>query len=302
MLDSLRAEFPGATGAVTRLRRPIVGREPVLWAFLSAAGAGFIVGGIVGLFLATGFPAFLPPTEPRPPWLTYANLTQTSAAFAIGAVAFRTGGLRALALYLAWSLLLVIAQLPGRQLSCERSGQFAGLDPDLRPACDLFGLIAQRWPIWLALALGALGSRWLLRTGNARPSLLLRGASVYAVVVALAGMSYSFLTIVTLSYRDSSTNVTLTAIYVAVQIVSGVLTGLVLQRASPAASVLVAVLMLSSLSLTLPLAIQNQSGSPSLPLEVQFIVWSGIAAPIVAAVCVLGARLTVRRARAGTTS
>src|SRR4051812_26812072 len=107
MIDGLRAEFPSATGWVARLRRPAVGRESIWWAFLSAAGAGFVVGGIVGLVVLTAAPVLFSATEPRPTWLTYSFFTQTAASIAIGAVALRSGGFAALALYVLYQLALI---------------------------------------------------------------------------------------------------------------------------------------------------------------------------------------------------
>lgn len=172
MRDALRAEFPGAAGWVGRLRTPTVAREPLRWAFLSAAGAGFILGALVGLVLFTVAPIILPATEPRPSWLNSSVVTQTAASIAVGAVALRSGGLSALALYVLYELALILAAFPGRQYGCT---QFAARDPSRPFSCDLPGVIVDQWPTWLALTLGAIGSRWLLRPRGEGANRLLRG-------------------------------------------------------------------------------------------------------------------------------
>ena len=290
MIDVLRAEFPSATGWVARLRRPVVSREPVGWAFLSAAGAGYVVGGIVGLVVLTAAPFLFSSTEPRPTWLTYSFITQTAASIAIGAVALRSGGVAALALYVFYQLALILAMFPGRQYTCA---QFGGQDPSRPFSCDLLGVVVDRWPMWLALAVGAASSRWVLRAGDGGANRLLRGAGVFVVVVTIATTLYGVLTYATLSFRESSFQPIFTAVYVGGELVAGLLAGLVLRRAPAAASVLLAVLILSSLAFALPLAISN--GGPTMPLEMAFIQWSGVAASVLGAAGVLVVRLLVSR-------
>ncbi|MDQ2950996.1 MAG: hypothetical protein M3R54_01890 [Chloroflexota bacterium] len=290
MIDGLRAEFPGVTAAITGLRRPIVGREPVFWAFLAAVGAGFIVSAIVGLLLFVGSPLVFRPTEPRPPWLTYANLTQTTAAFAVGAVALRAGGLRALAPYVAWSVLLLIAQLPGRQLSCSRSG---GIDPSLLGPCDLPGLMLSRWSTWLALALGAAASRWLIAIGPAGANLTLRAAGVFGLVLTAAGTSYGLVTIATLGFGQLLFDFALTTAYLVAELVAGALAGLILARSRSAAVVLVALLVLSGLASTLPNVRANWI--PNMPLQMMFLSYSVAFAPVVGGVGIVVGWIVGRR-------
>lgn len=292
MIDGLRGEFPGATGWVTRLRQPTVVREAVWWAFLSAAGAGFIVGGIVGLVLLMLVPVILPATEPRPSWLTYPVVTQTAASIAVGAVAMRSGGPAALALYVLYQLALIVAAFPGRQITCTQVG---GHDPSRPFSCDLASVIVDRWPTWLALAVGAVGSRWLLRAGERGANRLLRGAGVFAVALTLATTLYGVLTYATLSFRQSSFDF-YTAIYVPYvlgQLIGGVVAGFVLRRAPAAASVLVAALILSSLASSLPFAIRN--GIPDMPPQMAFFQWSGVIASVLGAGGVLIVRLLTYR-------
>lgn len=289
MRDALRAEFPGAAGWVGRLRKPTVAREPIRWAFLSAAGAGFILGGVVGLVLFTVGPIILPATEPRPSWLNSSVVTQTAASIAVGAVALRSGGLATLALYVLYELALILAAFPGRQYACT---QFAARDPSRPFSCDLPGVIVDQWPTWLALTLGAIGSRWLPRPGDEGANRLLRGAGVYAVVLTVASTLYGVLIYATLSFTESFSIVS-AGIYVLGTILAGVLAGLVLRRAPVAARVLVAVLILSSLALALPMAINN--GRPTMPWEMALIQWSGVAASVLGAAGLLvGGQLASR--------
>ena len=289
MIDGLRAEFPGATGWIMRLRQPIVARESLWWAFLSAAGAGFIMGGIVGLMLLTAVPVIFPATEPRPSWLTYPVLTQTAAAIAIGAVALRSGGRAALALYVLYQLALIVATFPGRQRLCLFG------NPTFPLTCDIPGLIVDRWPIWLALAIGAAVSRWLLRAGDAGANPLLRGAGVFAVALTAATTTYGLLTITTLSFRQSSFDFIFTGVYVLGQIVGALLAGLVLRRAPMAATVLLAALILSAVAATLPNVLANRI--PNMPLELLFLQWAVVVAPVLGAATLVAVHLIWRRDR-----
>jgi len=299
MIDGLRGEFPSATGWVARLRQPSVARESVSWAFLSAAGAGFIVGGIVGLVVLTAAPVLFSATEPRPTWLMYPVITQAAASIAVGAAALRSGGPAALALYVLYQLALIVAAFPGRQITCEQLGR--GPVPNFAYSCDIPGVIVDRWPMWLALAVGAAGSRWLLRAGADGANRLLRAAGVFAVVLTLATTLYGVLTIATLSFRQSSFDFIFTAVYVLGELVAGIVAGFVLRRAPAAASVLIATLILSSLASSLPLAIRN--GIPNMPLQMAFFQWSVVDASVLGATAVLIVRLfAARERRPGTIS
>jgi hypothetical protein len=231
-----------------------------------------------------------PATEPRPTWLTYSFITQTAASIAIGAVALRSGGFAALALYALYQFALILAAFPGRQYSCM---QFGGRDPSRPFTCDLPDFVIDRWPMWLALAVGAAGARWLLRPGDDGANRLLRGAGAFAVVLTVATTLYGVLTYATLSYRESSSQLIFTAVYVGGELVAGLLAGLALSRAPAAASVLLAILIVSSLTFALPLAIRN--GGPTMPFEMAFIQWSGVAASVLGAAGVLIVRLFASR-------
>ncbi len=290
MFEGLRAEFPEVGRVALRLRGPAIAREPLGWAFLSAAGAGFMVGGILTLVAIVLWPILFPPTEPHPEWLTFRSLTTASAAIAIGAVAIRARGPAALALYALYELAQILVQLYGRQLAC-RFDQNAPPPPlGLHFSCDLSGLIVDRWPIWLALAIGALASRWVIRESAAGANTMLRGAGVFAVAVTLATTAYGILTIATLSFRGPYFDVAFTAVYVVGELIAGALAGLLLRRAPSAAAVLVAVVVLSGLAATLPLTLAQMQEMPKIPLELRFINWAGVLAPLLGAAAILVAR------------
>ena len=291
MLDGFRAEFPGATGWFARLRTPTIAREPVGWAFLSATGAGFIVGGIVGLVVLTTVPVLFPATEPRPTWLTYPVITQAAASIAIGAVALRSGGPAALALFVLYQLALILAAFPGRLITCQQLGR--GALPTFSFSCDIPGVIVDRWPMWLALVMGAAGSRWLLRATEPGANRLLRGAGAFAVVLTLATTTYGVLTYATLSFRQPSFDFIFTGVYVFGHVAGAFLAGLVLRRAPMAATVLLAALMLSVVALTLPNVLANRI--PNMPLELLFLQWAGVVAPVLGAATLLAVHLSSRR-------
>jgi hypothetical protein len=295
MLEGLRAEFPGATGWIARLRRPAVARESIGWAFLSAAGAGFIVGGIVSLLLAVLWPALFPPTEPHPSWLNVAAISRSAGALAIGAVALRSGGFGALGLYVLYELALTVAAFPSREYTCRQIGGGVGQGPEFRFSCDLLGLVVDRWPTGLTLAIGAAASRWVLRSEGRGANRLLRGAGVFAVVVAITLTALGVLTILTIPLRTAEFNLIFTCVYLVTEVIAGVLAGLVLWRAPLAASVLLVVLILASLASTFPLALTN--GMPNEPYEVTFIRWAGAIAPMLGAASILIVRLLARRSR-----
>ena len=284
MRDALRAELSGLPSLRIDTARLRIGREPVGWAFLCAVGAGFIVAGILMLVLVVASPILFPPTQQRPIWLNGGTITRFASVIAIGAVAVRSGGLGALALYLGYELLQLVAQSPGRQLSCERN-------PGIVAACDPLSVVVGRWPTWLALAIGAVASRWLPAASDDHPNPLLRAAGVFSVVLTAATALAATITFLTVARRQLSSgsdpfpivmDVVSSATYVIGALIAGMLAGLVLGRRPPAATLLIALLAMISLPFALTLA-RQQTGPPTLLIWSAFVTWASVIAPLMGA-------------------
>jgi hypothetical protein len=289
MLEVLRAEFPGAMGWVARLRRPTITSESVAWAILSALGAGFIVEAIVRIALIPIYPMLFPATEPHPGWLTTPVISGVAAAVAAGAVALRAGGLAAIAAYVAYTLLILVAALPGRTIFCERSGAA----PDLPNVvgCDYVSLLYEQWPMWVALALGVVAARLFgSRAGDGNR--LLRGAGAFAVIGGVLGSAVGLL--VTLSATGGNPNTTLlTVLFLIINTLAAIAAGALLARSRLAGAVLVTLLIAGpTLAFTVPLAVRG--GYPAEPLEFTVARWEGIVFPIVTAAVLLATRAYVR--------
>ena len=288
MIEGLRSEFPSATGWVTRLRRPAVGREPVGWALLSALGAGFIVAAIVRIALLSIYPALFPATEPHPGWLTPFLIAGVAGGVAAGAVALRAGGIAAIAAYITYELLGMLAAFPGRALFCERSG---GLPPDLPNvvACDLTSVVTEHWPIWLAIALGMLAAR-LLASRPADGNWLLRGAGAFALVTSASGNATGLIVTVT---GGNANTMLLNVLFILIDAVAGIAAGLLLARVRLPGALLVALLIVApTLAFTLPLAVRE--GFPAEPLEFTVAKWEGVLIPVFAAATLLASRAYIR--------
>src|SRR5687768_1332981 len=101
MRDGLAREFPGAVRALSWTRTPMFRREPVLWATLSAIGAGFLVTTFAQFLVRLGFfivDAFGARTSP----VTLAWLPVLLGTTAAVAVALRAGGALSVVLYLGY--------------------------------------------------------------------------------------------------------------------------------------------------------------------------------------------------------
>jgi hypothetical protein len=299
VIDGLRGEFPGATRWVGHLEKPAISRESVGWALLSALGAAFIVEAIVGVALMPIYPAVFPPTEPHPEWLTPSLIANVAGGFVAAAVALRAGGVAALAAYLAYELLILLAALPGRTIFCERSG---GLAPDLSPAAVCWSpqfLLTERWPMWLAIALGVVAAR-LLRVRAGEGNWLLRGAGAFAIVASALGSMLGLLVTVTGTGGNPNTLV-LSVLFLVIQIAAGIAAGLLLARLPLAGAVLVALLIVGpTFAFALPLALRN--GFPNEPVEFTFARWLGVLIPVLGAAALLASRAYVRSTGASSTS
>lgn len=291
MLDSFRAEFPGAAAWVARWRKPAIARETVGWAFLSAVGAGFIAQGVALVALMWIVPALFPATEPHPEWVTPAAIANLAGRFASGAVALRAGGIPAVAAYVAYEVLLLSAALPGRALFCERSGGAPGHPPVGGPvrACDLTSLVTDQWLFWLAIAVGMLAAGLL----SARPgdgNRLLRAAGAFVVIGTVFGNAQGLLVTAT----GGTASPTLVSVsFLVIEAAAGIAAGLLLARSRLSGAVLLALLILApTLAVALPLAVRE--GFPTEPLEFTFAKWQGVLIPALAAAGLLASRAYAR--------
>jgi hypothetical protein len=292
MLEVLRAEFPGATGWVARLRRPTITSEPVAWAFFSALGAGFIVEGIVRIALMPIYPMVFPATEPHPGWLTPAAIGDVAAGVATGAVALRAGGIATVGAYVAYKLLTLIAALPGRTIFCARSG---GAPPDLPTVvgCDYLSLLYEQWPIWIALAFGVVSAR-LFQSRAGDGNRLLRGAGAFVLIGSVSGSALGLLVTLTVTATGGNPNTTLlTVLFLLINTVAAMAAGALLARSRLAGAVLVTLLIAGpTLAFTLPSAVRE--GFSTEPLEFTFTRWQGVVFPIVTAAALLATRAYLR--------
>ena len=284
VLDGLRTEFPSFFGALARVRPLPLQRESPTWAFLSALGASLIVGAILYLALLAA-PRWL--TDPAIRWpfgATLNALVTLASSIAAGAVLMRAGGLRAIPLYIGFALLQAVASLPGFLIFCDRAGN------DGACGAPLVYIAAGRAPEWLGFAVGILAG---IRMGPAvarGANRMLRGAGAFGVaqLALLVPISYA-------SYGLSDQQLQ-AALFVIGYALAGVIGGLVLRDARPAATVLVALLIVTpTLALSLPLV---RNAGPGEPLELTLTRLASLLAPGIAGVCLLGAWLLARRPRA----
>ena len=291
MLDSIRAEFP----SLARLSlpvRPHVRPESVLWAVASAAGAAFLVDGILRIALMAVGPLLFPTTEPRPEWLTPAAVVDAGAAIAAAAVAARAGGPSAFALFVATEVGRVLAGVPGRRVFCERGpgGPLQGVQ------CDMASMLIAQWPLAASLVVGALLAPVLLSRGAAGENRTLRGAGVFSLIVTAASA------VVALANGPASTDdqLMVTNLFTMIQVLAGVAAGVVFARAPLAGTVLVALVLVAvPVAYALPLALRP-GGVGDLPGEMALLRWAGVYIPGLAAAAIVVSRGYMRRRRGGT--
>lgn len=274
-MDALRAEFPGTFAAIASLRRIPVSRASVWDAFLAGVGAAFVVRAIALLIASVVYPVVFPATVAHPIWLTPAFLAGAAAEFAAGMVLVRTGGIVPIAMYVGLELIVVLAGLPGRLAFCAR------IDPSLTSVpCDLVGMVADRWPMWLALGLGALAFRALaLRDGG--ENTLLRAAGAFSLVVTvvanLANVAFSLA-------GPSPSPLALDGAFAVGQIVAGLVAGVLLWRSSLAGPVLLALCLVGpgfgTALPTLWTSLRGPIPNNLTPNEYHMLVWASVLIPL----------------------
>ena len=292
MIEGLRAEFPGVARSIERLRPPTLGKEPFVWAFVSAVGGAFLTSALLGLVVGgLLFPALFPPTREHPAWLDPGAIARLGALFVAGTVAFRAGGPATLLAYVVYELLLFAAGIPGRLTFCERSGgPIPPLSFDAVSPCDQLAVFAAQWPRAVALVVGALLSVRLLGAGPRRSNTMLRGAGIFALAASTLGIPVGY------ALGGSGQDLIASSLLVlVVQVVAGALAGAVLAPGSFARALVVALLIILPLGYAVPLAV-SQAQQP-IAFEMLFTQVASIAAPLLGAIALLAARAYVRRRR-----
>src|SRR5204862_3108518 len=135
------------------------------------------------LAVAAIYPVLFPPTSPAPFRFSTRILWECAGAVAAGAVVARAGGLSGTLGYVAFQLLVLMAGLPIRLYSCSLSvlNQGPGACDDVAAA-----LVVDRWPFWLALAVGITLARFVPARQDGSNQLL-RAAGVLSVCTTIGG-------------------------------------------------------------------------------------------------------------------
>lgn len=280
-VDALRAEFPGAFGAATLVRRPGVAQESALWALVSGVGAALIARATAQLVVIPAYAFVFPPTQEHPAWLTPRSLWDPIAEIAAGMVLARAGGLAAVLAYVVLELLVLAASLPGRVFAC--SGSSLGLDTG---ACDYRSLVMDRWPLWIALVMGVLAGRLLASRGDGANALL-RAAGAFSLVVTVVtnlGSIWFY------THFPSMGTTAITLVFAAGQIIGGLAAGALLWRSALARPILLAILLAAP---ALAFGVPSLRANPQptyLPLELLFQTWSVLLIPIAAVVALFVGR------------
>ena len=284
-MDALRAEFPGTFAALERVQRISIPRAGVWQAFVAGIGAAFVVRAIAQLAVTFLYPIAFPATVAHPTWVTPGLFSNGAGELAAGLVLVAAGGLRPLALYVTLELLVLVTALPSRLLFCSRAGSaFTGVP------CDLPGMIADRWPLWLALALGAVAARVVASPGEGE-SHLFRAAGAFSLVVTIVTNVTS--AAYTLTGATPSA-LTLDGIFAVGQILAGVAAGVLLWQPKLARAVLLAVCLVGpSFAVNLPpLRADLQGAVPNnlQPSEYYLVLWAGLFIPVAAVIALFAGR------------
>jgi hypothetical protein len=304
VIEDLEGESPEVWRP--RIARPRVASEPILWAFLSALGAGFIANGVAEIALAVLWPLLVPPTQPRAEWLNPFAVSRAAQFVAMGAVALRAGGIPALVLCAGYEVALVVAQLPNRIAVCERLPE-----PDPFIPCGFSAIAVSTWPTWVALAVGIVGSRRLLPPSVPGANTLLRATGAFAFALTVAGIAWGVgrgavfdgLALVGWldpqgSTREPSFQVVASTFFLSINLLAGLLAGLLLRRAPSAAVVLLALLIGYGVGLGVAQIRHNvDTGVPHFPLELAYLQSMNALTPAAGILGIALGRLLARRNR-----
>lgn len=283
-MDALRAEFPGTASALAPLGRLTVARAGPWRALLTGIGAAFIVRAVAQLVVLALFPIVFPATASHPTWVRPSLFWDGAAELAAGIVLVRAGGVVSLALYAGLELLVLLAALPGQLRFCSRVGPDA-----LSVPCDFASSVLGRWPLWLALALGAVAFRAIARRDGGEDTLL-RGAGAFSLVITTVT---TLVTAVYYTVGGSLPSLTITGVYALGQIVAGLVAGVVLWRSTLARPLLLALCLVGpayAFALpTLRASLQALPGNVQ-PAEYYPSLWAGVFIPAAAAVALFAGR------------
>ncbi|HEV8656717.1 MAG TPA: hypothetical protein VGR85_14515 [Candidatus Limnocylindria bacterium] len=298
MRDGLAREFPEAVRGAAWVRTRIAGRrvavwsEPVVWATISAIGAGFLVTAVVQAVVGLTSEAIQALRAPTPfplfPAVTIAGSAATAAA-ALGA-----GGLGALALALVYALIGIALRIPSLLAFCERSGNvFPAPGPD---QCSAFGFLASYWPQFVGIGLGIVLARTILSTRGEGANSLLRVAGALAIalfaVSAAWGIAFAQAGYVAEPGGAATSALTVAAGIAAAAVAAGALAAQ-LPRGVRNAAIVAAIWLVPWFALQVPFAMRSLTG-PIAEDNVIPIVASIVIEPIAAAFLVLSAALGAR--------
>jgi hypothetical protein len=293
MREGLAREFPQAGRALSwtsaRLPAQLFRREPVVWAAVSAVGAGFMVSVIAQVLVRLGFflvEAFRVQTTVTLAWLPVLLGTAVAAA-----VALRAGGALSLALYLAYLAVEIVLQIPGAVTFCERAGPANSF-----AMCTPLGFVTTHWALWSGLGVGLLLSRSLAARGEGT-NLTLRVAGTYAIAWSLALRVWSLSVIQADQAGALNASITFSVLALAAALAAGVVAARSEHRIR-SASVVALFLVVPWLTSQVPLLISQLTMSAQSGVQSEFlpaIVVGALTQPIAAIVLVLAAAVTDRQ-------
>jgi hypothetical protein len=289
MREGLAREFPEAVRAFTwtRARMALFRRESVLWATVSAIGAGFLVSAVTRFIVGLGVDVLQALGVTTIPALAWPPAILGTAAAVV--VALRAGGALSLTLYLVYLALDVALRIPAVITFCERSGFQSLTAPDM---CTPFGFLAGQWSLWIGIGCGLLISRTIAaRQPGTNRTLRVAGAYGLALWVVIQVWAA---TMAPSSDAASAmgASLTISVLTVAAAVVAGVVASLSEHRVRTAGTV-AAILLLAWLSVQLPyLASQVDRLSPEF---VPAFLVGNLSTPIAAIVLVLAAMVSDRQ-------
>lgn len=285
MREDLARELPEAQHGFAWIRARIrVWNEPIVWASVSGIGAGFLVGLLTQALVGLAREVSLAYNAPLP--LTLFPVVTITGSAAAAAVALRSGGPVALALYVAYVSAGVALSLPGLMFFCERSGgTFPSPGPD---QCTLMGFVAALWPQLIGLGLGVALAQVVRARGDGVNSLY-RVAGAVALAQAVVALVSGALAVPATAASQSTWIVA--AAFAAGVIAGGVLAAQ-LRGGIRSAATVAAIWLLPWFTTQVPFAARLSGPIP--PENVLPIVASIVLVPIAAALLVLTAAIASR--------